>query len=616
MGGARAGEPLNTMITRTTPAGRATEFSDMDIAVSPDATPPRAGWRRVAVGALRDAGVRAFETAASHTVWARMRFDRGALGAGPLAVLTTHNIDRFVVYLNGVEIYRDFERPADLVKGYYMPIEFRIPDYLLKAGVNELLVRVDADVGAAPGYYEIGPERDILRLYRYQNSWRISGASAASVGIAAITALAGLLWLMRRRERELLFLALYGVICCLDNSNLIGSHYLLSAKVFDWIEQGAIYFEMAAGLSYCLFFFEHPEAKALSRFLFAASVVCAGLQIAVEGNAAAFVAINAVALSIVLFVCAQLYGVRRRSRSDDLILFVMLFIVLVVGSVHDIVMNPAQTPWGGLGFYLAPYDGLLFSAVFLYTLARRAGHAFDALETANQTLQDRVDQTRRELVASETRRRQLEVASAVEGERERVMREIHDGIGANLVSALSVARGQAASDVAVRALERALLDLKMTVDSLEPLGGDVLLLLASFRHRIAPDLERSGVTCRWTAGACRPLTWLDAPNALHLLRLYQEAFSNILLHSGAEAVAFGCLEENRDGRDGVLTFVEDNGRGFDADAPAGGGRGLGNMQARARSIHAQFHLASRAGAGTRITVWLPHQRETLPREGR
>jgi signal transduction histidine kinase len=342
--------------------------------------------------------------------------------------------------------------------------------------------------------------------------------------------------------------------------------------------------------------------------LFAASLACAAIQIALAGRPIAFVAVNAVALAIVLLVCVEIHRRRAVARSNDAILFLLVFCLFIVGSIHDIGMDPSVDGWRGLGFYTAPYYGFIFTSVFLYTLARRASHAFGALETANQTLQDRVEQTRRDLLASEARRRELEVASAIETERERVMREIHDGIGANLVGALSAARGQDASGIAVRTLERALLDLKMTVDSLEPVGGDVAALLGNFRHRIEADLTESGVACRWTADACRPLAWLDAPNALHLLRIYQEAFGNILLHAGARAIAFGCREESRDGRPGVLTFVEDDGRGFCVDAPGGGGHGLRNMQARATSIHAELSLTSTPGAGVRITVWLPYER--------
>jgi len=93
-----------------------------------------------------------------------------------------------------------------------------------------------------------------------------------------------------------------------------------------------------------------------------------------------------------------------------------------------------------------------------------------------------------------------------------------------------------------------------------------------------------------------------------LLRICQEAFANILLHSGADAVCFGCLEERRGARDGGLTFAQDNGQGFTADSRPSGGRGLANMQARAKSIHAEFGVTSQPGAGTRVTVWLSQQR--------
>ena len=198
------------------------------------------------------------------------------------------------------------------------------------------------------------------------------------------------------------------------------------------------------------------------------------------------------------------------------------------------------------------------------------------------------------------------------------MREMHDGIGSNLVSALTVARQQQHPANSVRTLERALFDLKLTVDSLEPMQGNVVALLGNFRHRVQPDLEDAGITCRWAVNDCQLVEWLDPTNALHLLRIFQEAVGNLMLHSEASSITIGCIEQLNSGQAGVLAFVEDDGRGFappfeltSGDAPRGhrqGGRGLFNMAARAKSMHARFTCSSQLGRGTKISVWLPYRR--------
>ena len=192
-------------------------------------------------------------------------------------------------------------------------------------------------------------------------------------------------------------------------------------------------------------------------------------------------------------------------------------------------------------------------------------------------------------------------------ERERLMREVHDGIGSNLVTALAVAKKERHPDVTIELLSRAVSDLKITVDSLDPLGGDILALLGNLRHRMEADLMRAGISIRWNVQNCSPIPWIDPANALQFLRLAQEAVSNVLSHSRATEISFTSQSEERDNRQGVALTISDNGRGFRATQQSKG-RGLSIMQERARSLGAIFGLDSRPNRGTRVEIWLPFER--------
>ncbi len=187
------------------------------------------------------------------------------------------------------------------------------------------------------------------------------------------------------------------------------------------------------------------------------------------------------------------------------------------------------------------------------------------------------------------------------------MQEMHDGIGSNLITALAIARQQEQPDSTIKTLNRALSDLKITVDSLEPVEGDVVALIGNLRHRMASDLRDAGIHCKWEVGDCAPLHWLDATNALHVLRIFQEAIGNVLTHSGATEMRIGCHESERDGRAGIAVYVADNGAGFRTDEVARG-KGLSNIHARARSLHGELTCESTIGNGSTVTLWLPHMR--------
>lgn len=226
-------------------------------------------------------------------------------------------------------------------------------------------------------------------------------------------------------------------------------------------------------------------------------------------------------------------------------------------------------------------------------------------EKINMQLEHRIETTKANLLVSENARRKLEVANAVTQERERMMREIHDGIGSSLVAALASAERQGKqSSTAVHALKSALSDLRIAVDSLEPVEGDVATLLAGLRYRLEPDMLKSGITFDWRVEDVPELTWLDAPNALHVLRIFQEALANSLGHAQASSIMVACKAELQHGRPGIIIDLADNGKGFDLAAPSQG-HGRKNMQDRAEALGAKLLFGSTPGKGSHMSLWLP-----------
>jgi signal transduction histidine kinase len=188
-----------------------------------------------------------------------------------------------------------------------------------------------------------------------------------------------------------------------------------------------------------------------------------------------------------------------------------------------------------------------------------------------------------------------------------MMREIHDGIGSSLLTALANAKHRNESPDTIATLTRSLTDLRIGVDSLEPIGGDVVALLANLRHRMERELKGAGLTFVWKVNAAPPLPWLDPVGALHILRILQETIANCLRHSEGATIEVRCGPSSRDGAAGILIEIADNGIGFD---PAGTsrGKGLANMAARAEALNASFSCTSAIGAGTTISIWLPLER--------
>jgi signal transduction histidine kinase len=172
-----------------------------------------------------------------------------------------------------------------------------------------------------------------------------------------------------------------------------------------------------------------------------------------------------------------------------------------------------------------------------------------------------------------------------------------------LISALvAVERGNMQHTEVLGVLRECVDDLRMVMDSLEPIGQDLVLLLATLRHRLGYRLELAGLNISWEVNELPQLTWLGPAQALQAMRVVQEALTNVLKHAKTKQVRI--TTEHQVGSDHVAVLVEDEGIGFDPKE-ATAGRGLSHLRLRAEQLGATVEVRSAPGAGTRVRLELP-----------
>ena len=205
-------------------------------------------------------------------------------------------------------------------------------------------------------------------------------------------------------------------------------------------------------------------------------------------------------------------------------------------------------------------------------------------------------------------------AMRVVAERERIGRDLHDGViqglyavglGLEEVAELierEPARAGELVDASIDAIHRSIAEIREFISGLRPsmsgasLTTGITALVDGLRLTTTIDVEtRIGPTA----------TELSAvpDDARHeLLHILREALSNVARHARATRVEV--LVESVDGR--LRVEVRDNGVGFDpARVPSGGHHGLVNLRERAAAIGARLTIDSRPGSGTRLLVDLP-----------
>ena len=219
----------------------------------------------------------------------------------------------------------------------------------------------------------------------------------------------------------------------------------------------------------------------------------------------------------------------------------------------------------------------------------------------------RVREAEERLKASFAREEERARAAALANERTRLMRDLHDGLGGQLVSIVALSeRGHESASI-TDAARAALKDLRLVIDSMDDIGGDLMLALGSWRERAAAQLRPHDIALDWRVATPQGLPLhpeLRPWHVIQIVRILDEAVTNAVKHAQARHITV-TIETIDDGQGayGVIS-VADDGRGFVGETASQTARGLRNMRSRAARCGSAFELSSDS-QGTRVRLQLP-----------
>ncbi len=204
----------------------------------------------------------------------------------------------------------------------------------------------------------------------------------------------------------------------------------------------------------------------------------------------------------------------------------------------------------------------------------------------------------------EGERRRLEVLE----ERERIAKELHDGVVQSLFAVGMALQGASAmshdQDLerrlqnAVDDIDRTIRDLRNYIFGLRPGILADRQLDEAIRELCAGFEERTGVIT--VADIDERAASELSSSAGDVIQVVREALSNV----GRHAAAATCrVTLRRDDQGGITLEIDDDGSGF--DAPGDTGMGLGNLRARVEAMGGTYSLRSAPGEGTAVTALLP-----------
>jgi signal transduction histidine kinase len=537
-------------------------------------------------------------------VWYRLTWQQTQANQ-PVGLLLNQVTLADAVYVNGSLIHRDPSLVEPLSRSWIKPQYFVIDAPTLRVGANTLLVRVSGLVNYQPGLGVISVGAPSAVYAQYHTGWLIryqlrlyNQAFFLAMGVVFVV-----LWLFRRRD------TLYGWFAAStlltgawDWNNVAPSTWPFGST--DAFQSWNMVFYVAGTVALAVFLLRFcgkrwPRIEAALWVYTGAIALCAAFAPHLLG----VWRFQLAPIDIALYFGVPLIfiGYALHKRQPDMLILALCLALPLLGIAHDVLrFFEVIRDRAYIASITAPFTLVGMSVV----LAHRFATAMRQVEDFNYQLRARVDSATARLSETLGREHALALANAQIGARLDLVRDLHDGFGGSLVSAIAALEHDPAG---VNPRAHAVDTLKMLRDDLHlvinttthAVSGDLVEPLESLRHRWTDRLDAAGVASHWRLADIDGMQFPPG-QSLDVLRFIQEALTNVLKHSDAESVHVDVQGT------GAMLCVEirDDGCGFDASSHPEG-TGLASLASRARRLDAKFVIDAAPGRGTRLRMDFP-----------
>lgn len=500
--------------------------------------------------------------------------------------------------VGGTSAYNDLQ-----VRLFQQPITFNVPRRLLRDEGDVLHVRVRAsgefNQGLTRIVYGDGVAVGVMQRIRY----RVQVLSYALVGFAVLVG--GLfslaIWLRRRDDPAFFWFSVAAILLGAPATIIHAYGFEPSGPLRDVLNP-LFMFAYAPALTSAALRFAGLRVRWLEiglwGLLAAASVapVFAG-----EGIFPRLFGPLQMMFLTALTAAAIVLAFKFAERNRVLASMIVIAIAVAVGfGIHD------WFGWmGWLDFNrpsLSQFAPPVFAVALGALLVNRHLETVAEVQQFSRELEARVAQRTAEVERTYEQLRGLEREQATVRERQRIMSDMHDGLGAALVSLLSVVQsGKADSKEVEQRVHHALQELRLAIDSMDMPEGDLVTALGTVRHRLRDPLDAAGIEFEWRVEDIPKIDGLTPSRILSVQRIVLEAITNAVRHAQATKISLSLRSEPAEGR--VALVVADNGHGFLATTTQNRGYGLMNMQRRAAALGSRLGIFS-SETGTRIQLQL------------
>ncbi|MCA3238699.1 MAG: sensor histidine kinase [Curvibacter sp.] len=523
----------------------------------------------------------------------------------PQAVYFARVGNRAEIWLNGVLLSRfgDLERDngEDYAKA---PQQVLIPAQLLRRD-NLFRVILHADGGRRGGLSTllVGPEIEVREHYQEVYRWRIIGSIAVSVFSLLVGVIALLIWATQVErlpgqapQRDMLYLSAGVAEICwmlrLSDNALADPPLawpwwgmLQTVAYAGWFCGSALFCHHVAGWHL------HPSmrwVRSVILALFITSLPAAWLALKLHDDRYLTGWYGFATFLFIGYAIVYFWGALRKPTTEHVLVATAGVFTVLVGfrdwMVIRAVSNFSEISW-------MRYASVMFGLALGYIVITRFREASAQARDLMDNMAAKVKEKEQALAASYQQLEQLAREQERAAERARILRDMHDGVGSHISTAIrQLQSGKASGEDLLQTLRDSLDQLKLSIDAMNLPPGDVTTLLANLRYRLEPRFKSSDITLHWDVDLLPPLTTLDDKAMRQLQFMVFEALSNVLQHAQASELR---IELRAVAGGGARLRVVDNGRGFHLERVQR--KGLASLRERAAAIGVGLEVSSEPG---------------------
>ena len=551
-----------------------------------------AEWQKVSLPFKPD-----IDSSVTPFVWFRMPLAH--LEAQALeAIYIPHHAFDIEVYVDGYQV-GEKKGPGDkYAMGWNTPLLFDIPEYLRVQQVEMLHIKLrTAALFTFLPAIEVGDSELLQKRFNQRYFSQVKAAEWGWIATILLGLFSFFLWIRRISDKQYLQFA----VLCFSWSVVLLYMFLPYSPVSPalWLKIGYASSEIA-GIAMFFFVnsmmnFKHQLLEKVLVLIMAAIIV---VYFILPINKIFYIVSfgHVLALLFVIYALGKtiVIAVKNTDRVAVSIsiggAWVVLFISYDVFAFARAYEKSIALP----DFTIMQHGFLFLLATFFILLIKRFMDALDNSEDLNNTLEEKIHIISKELKKSYEATRLLEITRSSEMQRQNIMRDLHDDIGAKLIS---IASSMNTSEQAELGRE-ALISMKEIVSQSNSLSNDINSTIIMATTEMEARFESANIAVVLMADQTLDEILVSPQTCYHLSRILREITSNIIKHSKASEVSIQYQFSE------FLDYeIRDNGIGMDVANNVG--NGLRNIQFRINAIHGVLSMRSEQQGGLTISLRVP-----------